>query len=165
MTVTHSVALSFEDGVTRFILPRRRTVADASYRQRINIPLDCRDGACGTCKGAANPASSTAAATSRTLSADGARAGYVLPCSMKPRRSDLVLQIATIRHRHRPGPLRTPARWSAPRSSPPPSCGSQVEIPNRFRVAFLPGQYVNIGTRHRRHAIPTRSPTRPTKGA
>ncbi|WP_164674276.1 2Fe-2S iron-sulfur cluster-binding protein, partial [Pseudomonas viridiflava] len=48
---THSVALSFEDGVTRFINCRDdQTVADASYRQRINIPLDCRDGACGTCK-------------------------------------------------------------------------------------------------------------------
>ena len=31
-------------------LPDDQTVADASYRQRINIPLDCRDGACGTCK-------------------------------------------------------------------------------------------------------------------
>ncbi|WP_278258784.1 2Fe-2S iron-sulfur cluster-binding protein [Nocardioides convexus] len=48
---THQVALSFEDGVTRFITCRTdQTVADASYRQRINIPLDCRDGACGTCK-------------------------------------------------------------------------------------------------------------------
>ena len=42
---------SFEDGVTRFITcTDDQTVADASYRQRINIPLDCRDGACGTCK-------------------------------------------------------------------------------------------------------------------
>ena len=50
-TATRQVALSFEDGVTRFITCRDdQTVADASYRQRINIPLDCRDGACGTCK-------------------------------------------------------------------------------------------------------------------
>ncbi len=50
-TTTHQVALAFEDGVTRFITCRDdQTVADASYRQRINIPLDCRDGACGTCK-------------------------------------------------------------------------------------------------------------------
>ena len=47
----HRVALAFEDGVTRFITCRDdQTVADASYRSRINIPLDCRDGACGTCK-------------------------------------------------------------------------------------------------------------------
>jgi ferredoxin len=44
--------LNFEDGITRFIDCRPgETVADASYRVGINIPLDCRDGACGTCKG------------------------------------------------------------------------------------------------------------------
>ena len=47
----YQVALGFEDGVTRFITCKDdQTVADASYRARINIPLDCRDGACGTCK-------------------------------------------------------------------------------------------------------------------
>ncbi len=47
----HTVALNFEDGVTRFIdCVGNETVADASYRVGINIPLDCRDGACGTCK-------------------------------------------------------------------------------------------------------------------
>ena len=47
----HKIALNFEDGVTRFIDANAdETVADAAYRQGINIPLDCRDGACGTCK-------------------------------------------------------------------------------------------------------------------
>ena len=50
--MTYQIALSFEDGVTRFVDCRPgETVADASYRAGINIPLDCRDGACGTCKG------------------------------------------------------------------------------------------------------------------
>ena len=49
--MSYQIALNFEDGVTRFIECRpNEVVADASYRQRINIPLDCRDGACGTCK-------------------------------------------------------------------------------------------------------------------
>ena len=49
--MSFQVALSFEDGVTRFITVNPfETVADASYKARINIPLDCRDGACGTCK-------------------------------------------------------------------------------------------------------------------
>eukprot|EP01031_Cornospumella_fuschlensis_P004131 gene4131-5169_t len=49
--MTHHIALTFEDGVTRFIdASPDETVADAAYRQGINIPLDCRDGACGTCK-------------------------------------------------------------------------------------------------------------------
>ena len=49
--MAHNIALNFEDGVTRFVDCRPdETVADASYRVGINIPLDCRDGACGTCK-------------------------------------------------------------------------------------------------------------------
>lgn len=99
MTATqemHSVALSFEDGVTRFITcSDDQTVADASYRQRINIPLDCRDGACGTCKALCESGSYDGGTyIADALSADEAAQGYVLPCSMKPR-SDLVLRIAS----------------------------------------------------------------------
>ena len=99
MTVTeqtYQVALSFEDGVTRFITCRNdQTVADASYRQRINIPLDCRDGACGTCKAFCESGRYDGGTyIADALSTDEAAAGYVLPCSMKPR-SDLVLQIAS----------------------------------------------------------------------
>jgi benzoate/toluate 1,2-dioxygenase reductase component len=47
----YTIALNFEDGFTRFIENRpEETVADASYRVGINFPLDCNDGACGTCK-------------------------------------------------------------------------------------------------------------------
>ena len=95
-TETYSVALSFEDGVTRFITCRDdQTVADASYRQRINIPLDCRDGACGTCKALCESGNYDGGTyIDDALAPDEAAAGYVLPCSMKPR-SDLVLQIAS----------------------------------------------------------------------
>ena len=62
-----SIALNFEDGVTRFIeTPAGDTIADAAYRVGINIPLDCRDGACGTCKCRIEPATSRPATTSRT---------------------------------------------------------------------------------------------------
>ena len=48
---SHNIALQFEDGVTRFIsVAQNETLSDAAYRQKINIPLDCRDGACGTCR-------------------------------------------------------------------------------------------------------------------
>jgi benzoate/toluate 1,2-dioxygenase reductase subunit len=51
MAAGHTVALYFEDGVTRFITCQvTETVADASFRAGINIPMDCRDGVCGTCK-------------------------------------------------------------------------------------------------------------------
>src|SRR6266702_5556283 len=49
--MSYQIALNFEDGVTRFIeCSDGELVSDASYRARINIPLDCRDGVCGTCK-------------------------------------------------------------------------------------------------------------------
>ena len=47
----YTIALNFEDGVTRFVQSRSgETVAEASYRVGINIPMDCGNGACGTCK-------------------------------------------------------------------------------------------------------------------
>ena len=47
----HRIALAFEDGITRFITCRdSQTIADASYLRGINIPVDCTDGVCGTCK-------------------------------------------------------------------------------------------------------------------
>ena len=59
--MSHRVALSFEDGVTRFIdCDDDQTVADAAYRSRINIPLDCREPA----KQCANRVSTTVATTS-----------------------------------------------------------------------------------------------------
>ncbi|MGD0108453.1 MAG: 2Fe-2S iron-sulfur cluster-binding protein [Rhodopila sp.] len=44
-----NIALNFEDRATRIVECRSdETVADASYRVGINIPMDCRPGACGT---------------------------------------------------------------------------------------------------------------------
>jgi benzoate/toluate 1,2-dioxygenase reductase subunit len=144
-TETYSVALSFEDGVTRFITCRDdQTVADASYRQRINIPLDCRDGACGTCKALCESGSYDGGTyIEDALPTDEAAAGYVLPCSMRPR-SDLVLQIASTSDVAKTqaatytGTLSRLDRLSAT------TVAIGVEIPNRSELAFLPGQYVNI---------------------
>lgn len=49
--MTFNIALNFEDGVTRFIQCHAgEKVTDAAYRQRVNLPMDCSDGVCGTCK-------------------------------------------------------------------------------------------------------------------
>lgn len=51
--MSYNIALNFEDGVTRFInCNEGETVLDAAYRNQINLPMDCSDGVCGTCKGA-----------------------------------------------------------------------------------------------------------------
>ena len=142
---THQVALSFEDGVTRFIAVREdQTVADASYRQRINIPLDCRDGACGTCKALCESGEYDGGTYIEDALSDAEAAeGYALPCSMKPR-SDLALQIATTSEVAKTGAASyTGAVVGLDRLSPT-TVELSIDIPNRGELAFLPGQYVNI---------------------
>jgi anthranilate 1,2-dioxygenase reductase subunit len=48
----HSVALNFADGKTFFIaVDDDELLLDAALRQGIKLPLDCREGVCGTCQG------------------------------------------------------------------------------------------------------------------
>lgn len=48
----HSVALNFADGKTFFIgVNDKELLLDAAVRQGITLPLDCREGVCGTCQG------------------------------------------------------------------------------------------------------------------
>ncbi len=48
----HSVALNFADGKTFFIsVNQDELLLDAAVRQGIKLPLDCREGVCGTCQG------------------------------------------------------------------------------------------------------------------
>ena len=49
--MSYRIALNFEDGVTRFIdCNPGEKVLDAAFRARVNLPMDCSDGVCGTCK-------------------------------------------------------------------------------------------------------------------
>ena len=143
--MTFQIALNFEDGVTRFIECKpNEVVADASYRQRINIPLDCRDGACGTCKSFCESGSYDGgdyiedALTDEEADEgfvphvpDGARVG---PHPAHPghlgRRQD--------QHRH-------PQRRGDPRR-PGVRHGDRVrrQAGEPVGAGFLPGQYVNI---------------------
>lgn len=48
----HKVALSFADGKTAFFdVSPNELLLDAALRNGVNIPLDCREGVCGTCQG------------------------------------------------------------------------------------------------------------------
>ena len=93
--MTYNIALNFEDGVTRFIETNLgETVADAAYRQGINIPLDCRDGACGACKCFAEAGRYDLGEEyiEDALSEDEAEQGYVLTCQMRAE-SDCVIRV------------------------------------------------------------------------
>ena len=143
--MSYQVALSFEDGVTRFITcAPDQTVADASYRHRINIPLDCRDGACGTCKAFCESGEYDGGTyIDDALSAAEAGEGYVLPCSMKPK-SDLVLRIASTSAVAKTQTAAYTGTLTGLERLSPTTVSLTVETPGRDKLAFLPGQYVNI---------------------
>ena len=93
--MSFQIALNFEDGVTRFIECKpNEVVSDASYRQRINIPLDCRDGVCGTCKSFCESGEYELGdyVPDEAMTEDEEEAGYVLTCQMTPK-SDCIIRI------------------------------------------------------------------------
>jgi benzoate/toluate 1,2-dioxygenase reductase subunit len=141
----HSVALAFEDGVTRFIsVAPGQTVADASYRARINIPLDCRDGACGTCKAFCESGTYDGGDyIEEALADDEAEAGFCLPCQMTPE-SDLVLRISGTAEMAKSGIGQFTAtieklHWYADNTA-----GLTLAVEDREKLAYLPGQYMNV---------------------
>ncbi|HJS86083.1 MAG TPA: benzoate 1,2-dioxygenase electron transfer component BenC [Acetobacteraceae bacterium] len=148
----YKVALNLEDGFTRFIECRpNETVADASYRERINIPLDCRDGACGTCKcrvqsGEYDPGSYIEDA----LTEEEAAEGLALACQMKPK-TDLVIDIfASSEVCKTKGQIFHTSLQSVERLS---DTTIAFSLEGAGPLSFLPGQYVNIlvpGTNERR---------------
>ena len=150
--MTHSIALNFEDGVTRFIEARTgETVADAAYRLGINIPLDCRDGACGTCKCRVESGRYDGGSyIEDALTEDEAASGLALACQMRAE-TDLVVAIpaASTACKTRPQSFVTALRGVERLSET--SIAFTLERPPG--LAFLPGQYVSLrvpGTEERR---------------
>lgn len=141
--MSYNIALQFEDGVSRIIpCDADELVCDAAYRAKINIPLDCRDGACGTCKCHCESGSFTMGVyIEDAMTDEEAAQGYVLTCQMKPT-SDCVIKV--------------PASSAACKTEVGTHGGHLLNI-NRDSattvsftvsaeraVTFLPGQYVNL---------------------
>ena len=142
----YKVALNFEDGVTRFVqtLPGEN-VADAAYRSGLNIPLDCRDGACGTCKchcesgqyemdGYIDDALSSSEAVQR----------YVLTCCMVPETDCVVTVPASSEVCVRSQLADVHAKISEINFLSSSTLRFTVASDQVRAMHFLPGQYVNI---------------------
>ncbi|MFZ0154021.1 benzoate 1,2-dioxygenase electron transfer component BenC [Pseudomonas sp.] len=143
----HKIALNFEDGVTRFIdAAADETVADAAYRQGINIPLDCRDGACGTCKcfAEAGRYDQGQEYIEDALSEEEAAQGYVLTCQMRAE-SDCVVRVPASSQVCKTEQSSYQASISAVRQLSDSTIALSIKGEALSRLAFLPGQYVNLG--------------------
>lgn len=145
--MSHQIALNFEDGVTRFVNANPgETLADAAYRQGINIPLDCRDGACGTCKCLAEAGRYELGEDyiDDALSADEAAQGFVLTCQMRAL-SDCVVRVPASSQVCRAGQGSFQASISAVRQLSASTIALSIKGEALNQLAFLPGQYVNLG--------------------
>lgn len=141
----HQIALQFEDGLTRFIEANAtETVADAAYRQGVNIPLDCRDGACGTCKCFAESGQYTMGEyIDDALSDDEAKQGYVLTCQMRAQ-SDCVVRVPASSAVCRTQQAEFNAAIKEVRQLSPSTISLSLQGDALNKLAFLPGQYVNL---------------------
>ncbi|QHG65052.1 benzoate 1,2-dioxygenase electron transfer component BenC [Pseudomonas putida] len=144
--MSFQIALNFEDGVTRFIeASGHETVADAAYRQGINIPLDCRDGACGTCKCKAESGRYDLGDNfiEDALSEDEIAEGYVLTCQMRAE-SDCVVRIPASSQLCKTEQASFEAAISDVRQLSASTIALSIKGDALSRLAFLPGQYVNL---------------------
>ena len=139
----YNIALQFEDGISRIIqCDKNELVADAAYRQKINVPLDCRDGACGTCKCHCESGTYTLGVyIDDALTEDEAKAGYVLTCQMRPT-SDCVVKVpaSSAACKTEVGSHGAKLTRIDRGSSTTVTFNLEAEQP----IAFLPGQYVNL---------------------
>ena len=141
----YRIALNFEDGVTRFVdCGANEKVLDAAFRNRINLPMDCSDGVCGTCKCRAEDGSYDMGDDyiDEALTADEAAEGLVLTCQMIPT-SDCVISVPVPSTACKTGTAQFAAAVGAVTPFGDAAYELVLDIPAEAPV-FLPGQYVNI---------------------
>src|SRR3954454_15646611 len=150
--MTQNIALNFEDGFTRFIECRpEETVADAAYRVGINIPLDCANGACGTCKCRVQSGEYDAGDyIEDALSEAEAAGGLALACQMRPK-TDAVIDIFASSDVCKTKGQTFQAHIRSVEKVSDTTIAFSLE--GAGALSFLPGQYVNVlvpGTDQRR---------------
>ncbi len=141
--MTYRVALNFEDGVTRIIdCEADEKVSDAAFRQKINVPMDCRDGVCGTCKCKAERGSyKLGFYLEDAMTEDEAAQGMVLTCQMMPR-SDCVVAVPASSAACKTGAQKVAATvLGVDRLS---DTSFRLRVRTAQAMGFLPGQYVNV---------------------
>jgi len=142
--MSYNIALNFEDGVTRFVSCNEgETVLDAAYRAQINLPMDCSDGVCGTCKGACRQGDFDMGEEyiDEALSDEEAEQGMVLTCQMVPS-SDCVVEVPVASTMCKTGNAEVGGTVAEVNLISPTSI--ELKITADDDIAFLPGQYVNI---------------------
>ncbi|XKE47061.1 ring-hydroxylating dioxygenase ferredoxin reductase family protein [Halomonas organivorans] len=160
--MSYTIALNFEDGVTRFIgCKAGETVLDAAYRQKVNLPMDCSDGVCGTCKGHCEQGEFDMGDDylEEALSDEEVAEGQVLTCQMVPS-SDCVVQVPVASTLCKTAVGKLEGTVAMVESLSEDSIELAIDLDDGAELAFLPGQYIHIdvpGTQeHRSYSFSSR---------
>ena len=125
-------------------MPSTSLVADAAYRAGLNIPLDCRDGACGTCKCHCESGDySLGSYIDDALTEEEAAERLVLTCQMKAK-SDCVLRIPASSTICKVKIGSMSAEIESVQQLSPSSIGFSLALEDPDGMHYLPGQYVNV---------------------
>jgi benzoate/toluate 1,2-dioxygenase reductase component len=144
--VSYRIALNFEDGVTRFVeCHAGEKLLDAAYRSQINLPMDCSDGVCGTCKCRSEAGSYDLGDDyiEDALSEDEAADRLVLTCQMRPT-SDGIVSVPTRSSACKTGQQKLSATVVEIAAHSDAAIVLELDVDAAVAPQFLPGQYVNI---------------------
>ena len=142
---SYNIALNFEDGVTRFVTCKAgEKVLDAAFRAKINLPMDCSDGVCGTCKCRAESGSYDLGDDyiEDALTEDEKESGLVLTCQMVPE-SDCVIAVPASSTACKTEQSKFAATVAKVEAHNDAAILLELDVEATAPV-FLPGQYVNI---------------------
>ncbi|WP_416414285.1 benzoate 1,2-dioxygenase electron transfer component BenC [Pantoea sp. App145] len=144
--MSYTIALNFEDGVSRFIqCNENEKVLDAAYRQKINLPMDCSDGVCGTCKCRCETGNFDLGDDylEDALSEQEREKGLVLTCQMIPE-SDCVIAVPVSSAMCKTGNETFRTELISVEHLSASAIELRLRLQDHPGIAFLSGQYVNI---------------------
>ncbi|MGV8917194.1 MAG: anthranilate 1,2-dioxygenase electron transfer component AntC [Pseudomonas sp.] len=145
--MTHKVAFNFADGKTLFFAVQPHEILlDAALRSGINLPLDCREGVCGTCQGRCESGDYTQEyVDDEALSALDLEQRKMLTCQTRVQSDasfyfDFASSLCSA-----VGPSVQRGKVSAVRQISPSTAILHVDASaNGQRLDYLPGQYARL---------------------
>jgi benzoate/toluate 1,2-dioxygenase reductase component len=140
------IALNFEDGYTRIIEGLNgEKLANSAFSSRINIPLDCNDGVCGTCKCRVRSGSFDMGDEyiEDAITDEEIAEGYALACQMVPK-SDMVIDILASSAACKVKTETIETIISKIEFSSSEIVKLTLKSADGQKFNFLPGQYANI---------------------
>jgi len=133
-----------EPGRRVFQAAADESLLDAALRQGLMLPYNCRDGACGTCRGRvlAGVVEHGRSQTQALSDADR-RAGFALFCCARAR-SDLIIESRELRSPEELPVKTLPARVQKLTLAAPDVMIIELKLPPGQRLQFFAGQYIDI---------------------